>query len=571
MNSKELANTWMLNRRGEFRVFWLYVPAVIIYGLLANVGTPVLEVIWDMVFYKSLAFSLHNWSSFDLSKNQSVPPLYPAILSIGFFAKDYMTVEWIQSWINPALFFIGLFPLYRLARMFAESVSALVACLFYIFYPAVVYTQWSMSENLAAPLTLFLFWTAAVLLQADRPRWLAAVGFAVVIAALCLTRIQALLLCGFIGVWIPFRCLRTQKPIAPPLAGAVLAGLMVIGVWWWLGYLGVERNSPFYFELDKPGSPGSAVIASKFLTLMAAHGAALWIEGAFFLTPLLLGAWLVSILAPKTMTPIEREYALMAGWAVWLVVGFVALYYILREQHENWSIGLRYIFYFNYAALPLAVGFLSCFRLAKEDNQTPSGAWMIFSASILFSALIASGVLWTDVWPALSGHKTFFTNAPSLDFLAQLRSQGPWLGGGIFLLLSGFIITFWFSTKRFGLLLASVAMLYIQFATLEGAVVIRKAAAETLWGEGIHFFCDDIQNNKWGDVPLYCKEDFPFLVPNLYYWIQRPVGPVSDDSPALNPPYVLLTPGDWPTGELVFSHDGLNAYFVERLQAESSN
>ncbi|MDP8245539.1 MAG: hypothetical protein P9L94_15750 [Candidatus Hinthialibacter antarcticus] len=562
MNQNEIAKTCMLSRRGEFRVVLLYVPAVLIYGLLANVGTPVLEVIWDMVFYKSMAFSLHNWSSFDLSKNQSVPPLYPAILSVAFFAKDYLTVEFIQSWINPALYFIGLFPLYRLARMFADPVAALTACVFYLFYPAVVYTQWSMSENLAAPLTLFLFWAAAVLLQADRSRWLVAVGFAVVLAALCLTRIQALLLCGFIGVWVPFRCWRTKKPIAPPLVGALLSGLIVIGVWWGLGFLGVERNSPFYFDLEKPDALGAAAVASKFLTLLAAHGAALWVEGALLLTPILLGAWLVSILVPKCLTPLEREYALMIGWALWLIVGFVALYYILRAPYENWSIGLRYIFYLNHAALPLAVAFLGRFRLSKDDASVPGGASIIFSAVFLFAVLIASGVLWTDVWPALGAHKTFFTNAPSLDFLTQLRNEGPWVGGGILLLISALIVTLWFSTKRFGLVLAAVVMLYIQFATLEGAIGIRKAAAQTLWGESIHYFCDDIQHNKWGDVPLYCQEEFPFLIPNLYYWVQRPVGAAPADGSGINPPYVLLTPGEWSEGELVFAHGGLKAYFV---------
>lgn len=554
----------MLNRRGEFRVFWLYVPAVMIYGCMANIGTPVLEVIWDMVFYKGLAYSLHNWSTFDLSKNQSVPPLYPAILSVAFYARDFLTVEFIQSWINPILFFLGLFPLYRLSRLFVPPKQAIVACVFYVFYPAVIYTQWTMSENLAAPLTIFLFWFAALFLQSDRSRWALALGFAVVLAALCLTRIQSLLICGFIAAWVPFRCWRMKKPFLPPLGGAILSAPVVAGVWYWLGYLALERSSPFYFSLERPADSTFALEASKFLTMLAAHGAALWVEGALLLTPIVLGVWLVSILAPKHIAPIEREYALMLGWSAWALLIFVPIYYILRAPFEQWSIGLRYIFYVNHAAIPLAAAFLGRFRQSREENgSVRRGVGIQFAATLFFAILIAAGLLWTDVWTTLGNHKAFFTNAPSLDFLTQLRNEGPWIGGGVLLAISIVLITFWFSTRKVGLVIAAIAMLYIQFATLEGAVGIRKAAAQTLWGESIHHFCEDLADQKWGDVPLYCKEEFPFLIPNLAYWLHYPVGVVDDANPVPNPPYLLLTPEEWPQGELVFSESGLQAYFVK--------
>ncbi len=552
-----------ISARGELRVILLYVPAVIVYGLLANVGMPVLEVIWDMVFYKALAFSLYHWSTFDLSQNQPVPPLYSAILSLGFFAKDYLTVEMVQSWINPAMYFLGLFPMYWLARNFTSTNSSLFACLVYVFYPAVVYTQWSMSENLSAPLTLCVFWAALELLKAEKPRWGVALGLAIVMAALCLTRIQALLLCGFVGLWLPFRCWRTNKPFAPPLVGAILSGALVIAVWGWLGFLSVQQNSPFYFNLERPESSALSEIASNFLTYLAAHGAALWIEGGLILTSVLLGAWLVAILAPSSLTTIEREYALLIGWALLLVVGFVSLYYILRAPYENWSIGLRYIFYFNHAAVPLAVALVSRFHRIESDHTLPEGGWKLLVAAVSISMLIAAGTLWTGVWPALSSHKAFFTNAPSLDFLAQLRSQGPIVGGGVLAAISCILLVLWFSTWRPGMIAFAIILLYIQFATVEAAIGIRKAAAETLWGEAIHYFCDDYQNNKWRNLPIYCHEEFPFLVPNLNYWIQAKVFAVPDDRAVMPDSYVLVTPNDWPTGELVFSHQGLKAFLIE--------
>ncbi len=140
------------NRQGEFRIFWLYISAVFLHGVCANWHPPILEVIWDMVFYKNLAYGLHHISSFDLQRHFPVPPLYPLLISPVFFASDYQMVERLLSWINPAMYFLGLYPAYGYARSILNPRQSAWVCVLYALYPSAIYSQWTMSENLAAPL-----------------------------------------------------------------------------------------------------------------------------------------------------------------------------------------------------------------------------------------------------------------------------------------------------------------------------------------------------------------------------------------------------------------------------------
>ncbi|MBI1390592.1 MAG: hypothetical protein GC154_19345 [bacterium] len=550
--------SWLTDSRKEYRVLWLYAAAVLIYGLLANVGTPVVEVIWDSVFYKTMAFQLHDWRHFDIQNNEMVPPLYPLALSFASFAKGYLTVETLIAWLNPALYFLGLFPLYRLTRRFVGPGESLSACCLYLFYPAAVFTQWTLSENLAAPLSMLMFWLAAIMLTEDRPNPLLGIALGLTMAASCLTRVQALCFCGAILLWLGVAVWRLKQPAWAWLL-AVLSGAGAwLGTCYAMGYFGLERDAAFYIQWDSPDWSNAAGLARTFFSILFAHAAGLWIEGGCLLFALLLAHVVISLFFPSRLPRAVREYGLLVGFTAFTALAGVAAYYILRERHEQWSVSVRYLFYLNQAFIPLAIWWLA--RLPRITVGDRFVIALVYAASV---ALLAAMLFGTDVWSVLSRSHEYFTNAPSLDFMSQIDHEGAMTGALLFGAISLIAGIFWLSSRSAGYVILAALLFYLQGAALDQAMNMRRLAADTLWANGIHSFCHEYESGKWRDYPVYCEEDFEFIRPNLLYWIDLNTAPWPEDSPPAPPFYLLTTQPHDGLGALLFDRDGLRLYFAQ--------
>lgn len=543
---------------GEHRIGLIYLPAVIVYSLIANIGLPVVEVIWDMVFYKNLSYELYFASTFALADAlHPMPPLYPLLLAPAWSAGDYLTVEIIQSLINPALYFLGLFPLYRLCRALAGPDKALLGCVLYVFYPAVIYTQWMMSENLAAPLAITAFWLAFLILSNEKNCWKASLGFGVVMAALCLTRMQSFALGGAILAWLAWRCWRQKRSLWPLFAALIVWLTIVFGVWASMGYIGAGESSPFYFDLEAPegSSPLDALI--NWAKIALAQAAGLWIEGGLWLVPLSLGASLIAVAAPSKLEPGEREYAKLVGMTFAIMCAAAALYYVLRSPYEDWSISTRYLFYVNQASIPLAVLWL---------GRRPGGA-LGWCAAIVVAAALCGTLFGDGVWQALGGSHTFFTNAPSLDFMTQLKRQTPAVGAAILGGAAFIAISAWILSIRAGALVACGLLTFVQLAALDHAMEMRSESARLLWGRGIHAFCDELEAGRWSDAPIYCDEAFPYISPSIHYFTQRGMFAWPEDGLEPPAPYLLVTANPRDGLAPVFDEHGLRAYWIEPRSA----
>lgn len=547
----------LFNSRGEFRVVALYIPAVLLYGLLANIGVPVVEVIWDMVFYKAMAFALGDPTTFDLRKIYPMPPLYPALLSIAhWLVSSYRAIEFVQSWLNPLIYFLGLFPLYHLSRWLLAPKQAALACVLYVIYPASVYTQWSLSENLAAPLSLWAALLFASLLLSEKPRFRDGAWLGLVMALMALTRIQAIVMCAALLGWIGYRFWRLKRDPAPLFLAYGAAITLVILVWGGMGYLSDARSSPFYFDLTAPTSSAEYSAFPLFWTLIAAHWAGLWIEGGLLIAALLLAHPIIAYARPSALSRSARELGLMSAVVAWVLIVFVGFYYVLRQPYEDWSISLRYTFYANRMFIPVAVWWLG--RLPSLPTRE---RWMAAGSVFAAALLIWLAMLLPDVWTTLGDNRRFFTNAPALDFMSQLRNQGVWKGGGLLFGLATVILGLWFFTRRVGFIILAIAMLYVHAAAVDMAFSIRQKAVETLGARAIHEFCAKLETGEWSDIRIYCKEDFPYLRPNLSYWVDRFTYEWPTQAPYPAPPFLLLTWTPHDEGELVFERDPIRAYY----------
>ncbi|MBN2326423.1 MAG: glycosyltransferase family 39 protein [Candidatus Omnitrophica bacterium] len=543
------------NRRGEFRLLLLYIPAVALTGVFANLRAPVLEIVWDMVFYKGLAFGLHHFSTFDLNRHFPMPPLYPFLISPGFFASDYLTVEMIQSWINPALYFLGLYPLYAYARRFLDPSASLFVCLLYLLYPAAAYTQWSMSENLAAPLALCVMLYAMRLLTDPRPRMRdgALLGFA--IAGLVLTRIFLIVFCAAALFWVANRTARRDRDPSPVLMAFSTAFSLVVFSWWQLGYFTNHGPSLVYADFNQ--NPLPSLLAS-FFAIFSAHWTGLWLEGGLLITGLVVVQWLIAILFPQQRDPAFKEAVQMILFLYAACTVVVAWYYVKRMGFEPWSISLRYIFYLNLVSLPAVVAALGVLRRASRSTRLFHLGF--YTAIVL---IFSAGFLIPASWAKFSDPAAFFSNAPSLDFLYQIRNEGAWAVFGFLAGLSCLAGAVSLFSPRAGFLLLAGFLLYLQLSTFDQVDKVRRRAVQDSFAMEIHDLCRQIQMGKWEGLTLYCDDNIPLLVPNLYYWVNRPAGPWPEDGPRPRPPYLLVSRTDYPGGRLEFESGELKVYLFE--------
>lgn len=547
------------NRQGEFRLLWLYVPAVLIHGIAANWRPPILEVIWDMVFYKGLAYGLHHIGSFSLNHHFPMPPLYPLLISPGFFAPNYLAAEFIQSWINPAVYFLALYPAYRYARTILDPRQSAWVCLMYALYPSAVYTQWSMSENLAAPLAMWILILASRLLTDESPRMREGTWLGIAVACLALTRIFPIVFCAAVILWIAYRTARRNRYPAPILMAFSLSLTLAVTVWWLMGYLAYKSPSMVYANFNQ--QPLREAV-SQFAPIFAAHWTGLWIEGGLLIAALLFVQWSASFFSFHEKKNESLSEIIQLVFFINLVLASAAaVYYTKRIGLEPWSVSLRYIFYANLASLPVAVSAMGKLRGANWRIRFAYGG-LLAAAILLFSITFAI----SEAWQKLADSHAYFSNAPSLDFLYQIRNEGALTA---FLTLAGisFVAGILFlSTRRVGAILLCIFLFYFQASAMEHLQMTRARAIREQDVVEIHDFCKQLELGKWKDVTIYCEEgvNYPHLIPNLIYWVQRGSGNLPPEDPRPPLPYLLLTKLKHADGEQVFESGELRAYLFEK-------
>ncbi len=544
------------NKRNEFRLIWFYIPLVVMHGIISNLHTPILEVVWDSVFYKSLAFGLHNISSFDLNKHFPVPPFYPFLISVGFFAPDYLTVELIQSWINPAIYFLGLFPMYAYSRRMLKPSDAVFVCLIYAIYPSAAYTQWTMSENLAAPLVIWSALSVSRILTDQRPRVRDGAFLGMAIAGLILTRIFLIVYCATALGWVVYRTVKHERDPAPPLMAFGMAFSITITAWWQLGYFTREGTQLLYASFNNDALPSSFAL---FVSIFSAHWTGLWLEGGLLITGFMIVHWLVAWLLPDKLTQTSREITYFAFITAIALTVTVAVYYVKRMGIEPWSISLRYIFYINLICLPIFAASLGALHKASRNERI-----LRIGALIIIIPLLAASLLIPEAWSKLSNNHEFLANAPSLDFIYQMRNMGAlnackYLIGAS--LIGGIICLF---CKRTGMVISVVIILFIQLSAVDFIMQTRTTAIETYLANEIHDFCREVEQKKWGDTLIYCEENGVQLLSNMNYWLNHPAGAIKVGGDLPPAPFLLLTVHEHEGDELVFQSGKLKAYLYEK-------
>lgn len=547
-------NPFAWDRQDEFPIIWLYISAVFLHGVCANWHPPILEVVWDMVFYKNLAYGLHHISSFELQRHFPVPPLYPLLISPVFFASDYLMAEWLLSWINPAMYFLGLYPAYWYARSILNPRQSAWVCLLYALYPSAIYTQWTMSENLAAPLVMWAMALSVRLITDERPRMRDGTWLGIVLAAVALTRVLLIVTCAALILWIAYRTFRRNRYPAPILMAFGLSVAIPVTVWWQLGYFTNKGPSLVYATFT---SQPFHTLLNMFLTILAAQGTGLWLEGGLIVTVLIGLKWLTTLRDSGDVASREREVAQLVFFLLATLWIAVSAYYVKRTEIEPWSVSLRYIFYGNLIGLPLVVAMQGVLREAGVGKRISYSILLL-----VFIALFGVSLSIPESWQKIRESHEYFTNAPSLDFLYQIRNGGSGFALGFLASVSFLLGIIFLGTRRAGAVLLCLALAYLQFSALDYTQYIRQRAWVNQDVSGIHDFCHEIQAGKWKDLTIYCEESdqAPFLMPNLLYWVQRASGYLPPETPRPNPPYLLLTTKKHGDGELAFQSGNVRAY-----------
>lgn len=556
-----MASSFFYNKQGEFRLFWFYIPAVLLHGLIAVWRPPVLEIIWDMVFYKGMAYGLHHFSQFRLSDHFSVPPLYPWLISPAFFASDFLTTAFIQNWINPAVYFLGIYPAYYYSRSMLDPRQSALVCLLYVFYPSAVYSQWLMSENLAAPLVMWIMALAVRLLNDESPRMREGTWLGIAVACLALTKVSLLVYCAAVILWIAYRTALRDRYPAPILMAFSLSITIVITVWWLLGYLAYKANSIVYTEFtDLPLHDA----ISHFFPIFSAQWTGLWIEGGLIVTTLLFAQWALNFFFSKEKDDSFREIVQVVALITFLVVTAISVYNTKRTGITPWSVSLRHIFYVNLISLPVAVASIDRIRSESRTRKIAYCAFLVV-AILLCSVSFAA----PEAWQKLANSHAFFSNAPSLDFLYQLRKEGALAAWAV---LAGISLCLGFSfpyLRRVGVWIVCILMIYIQSAALEQVINNRVRAIRDLYVTELHDFCKQLKLGKWKDITIYCEatDDHPYLATNLNFWVQRSAGNLPPNAPRPSLPYLLLTISPHTDGELVYESGVLKAYlYAKKIQ-----
>ncbi|MDX9754314.1 MAG: glycosyltransferase family 39 protein [bacterium] len=541
--------------QGEFRLLWLYIPMVLFHWVFHNWYMPALEIVWDSVFYKTLASGLFHITRFDLRDYFPMPPLYPLVLAPAFFAASYQAVELIHSLINPALYFLGLFPFYLYARMIFGVRGSVALCFLFAAYPGCVFSQWTMSENLAVPLVLWSFWLTLRLLGTDTPQVKHGAWLGLALAGILLTRIFLIVFCFAILSWLLYKTVRCKRDWRPVGAALGVTGFVVFGVWWGLGYISLPGTSLLYADFNQ-----ESVVASigRFSMVFLAHWTGLWLEGGLLVLPALLTGWGMLRLGYAPVNRTVREGLALAVWILLVLTVSVAGFYVKRWGIEPWSVSLRYIFYSNLIALPLALSGFGAH--AAEDHQQRRR--YIFSASVAV-LLCAAGFLIPEGWDKLINNHDYAANAPSLDFLYQFRNEGVWFSFFVLSLLGGGMLAAGRISRKAGGAILGVCVLYIQLCALDYIATNRFNLYTYFDGKDIHALCAQLEAGNWEGIEIYHGQEIPYLDPNLHYWINHSSTLLPENYAELPRPFLFVGRYAVPGGRVVYDSGGLRVLLFE--------
>jgi hypothetical protein len=528
--------------------------------MLATVNLSIVDVYWDAVFYKTMAFGLADISTFELKRHIPVPILYPWFLSLGCHASSYEMVEWIHSWMNPAIYCCGLFPLYRLSRFFLDARSSVATCLLYLVYPASIYTQWTVSENLAIPLTLFAgAYSAAILVDDQSFRW-NGILLGIILAALALTRIQSLVIVLVILGWLWFRLRRMNACLLSWFQAGLIFFVLVALVWFGLGYVSWKGVFVIYSNVNHEQVHGIGAILGTFVNRFVTHWTALWLEGALLIPPLALFLLFRSFIFQEWESRPRNEIMLLLFIISLVIVVSIAAYRVLRAGLEPWSVSLRHVCYVNYLFLPLAVSAMGqCNRFPFTEIIK---RWLLLLA---LTAVLGIGFFCSEAWEGLTHNFRFFSNSPSLDFMQQLSNTAPWLADLFLLVLAAVLGLGCLYSRRWGIVLLTGLLFYIQASAFDYMYEDQSYSIRVMNVKGIHDFCAQLDAGRWKQIPIFCHEDHrvQYLVPNLLYWVYRRSNVLPNESSRPQLPYLFLTFNEQEEGELVFLSGKLRAYFYK--------
>lgn len=545
----------LISRKEAFYLLWLYITAVTFHGWFATKDVFIIDVLWDSVFYKHLAFGFADWRSFALHNHFPIPPLYPFLLSFGVIHQDYLLTETIQSWINPVLYFSGLFPVYYLARLTMPMRYGILSALIYIAYPSGVYAQWTLSENLAYPVSLWCFYFAAKsLIHSQFTRYDAA-AFGLICAANLLTRIQSVAFVFPLLAWCLWRRWRKKQPIA----NSVYAALGGFSLWFLalyvLGYFQSKGDWFLYSSTDAALKHSIWNYVLIFLNRFFSHWTALWVEGGFLLPSVPLAGLITSKFDLIACNQQKRE--LLLGWFLISVclVGSISFYRVLRVDEEVWSVSLRHLSYVNLWAVPLAI-----MLIAEMDK--PKYSAILFAVIIAANIVLSGAFFLPEAWEGFTRPETYFANAPSMDILDQFEQTGPFLSSLLFIMTAGLLIGFSIRFSVSGIICWIIFLLYIYGCSMDFVNDDRLYAIQHHRYQSVHEFCSQVQAGRWKNYKIYCVEEtqHQLLRPNLLYWLNIQCNLLSYDASKPKPPYLLITFREDQQGELVFQSGKLKAY-----------
>lgn len=545
----------ILQSNKEFHPIWFYVPAVLLYWLFDNRQTPVLEIVWDSVFYKDLAYAFFHFSTFDIRQHFPMPPLYPILLSPAFLISTFQGVELMQSFINAALYFSGLFPFYYYARLFLSTRDSAGVCLLYILYPGSIFSQWTMSENLAVPLVITVFYLAVRLSIAENPSRKEAIALGISLAAVLLTRIFLLVFCISILGWLFLTFFRARKPLQPLWTALGTACLSVLFLWWSLGYLSIQGQSLLYADFNT--TPMLSLI-NRSAMIFVSHWTGLWLEGGLILPLFLIGQRARFHFQNSQNYPGLRESTLLLFWVAIGFTAAVAAFYTKRIGIEPWSISLRYIFYINILCLPIAVSAFGKFRtMSRKDRLT---FFLGIGVTVVFCSI---AFYIPEAWDKLRTNHDYAANAPSLSFLYQMRGKG-YLLVSISLMTAGIILCLLSTlSRRAGYFLLAILLIYIQARAFDYLTDNRKYQAEQFHNKDIAAFCASLEAGNWKNISIYHGNEFIYLDPNLHYWVNRASSLLPEKYEKIPRPFLFVSLYYLPGSKIVFESGQVKAMLVE--------
>ncbi len=553
--------SFFFSKKREIRLLYLYGLAVFVHGYFANVNLPIVDVYWDVVFYKTMAFGLADLAHFELKNHIPVPILYPFLLSFGCYAESYRMIEWIHSWMNPAIYFLGFFPLYHLSRFLLNAKQSAAVCVLFLFYPSVIYTQWTVSENLAIPLTLFSAYYAIRFLVCEKPSRSDAIFLGIGLAALVLTRVQAVVIAAAVIGWILMRRWIQGKNVSRPILACTIAVLLIFCVWWGVGYLSMDQASFIYSEVNENSIDNPQQFFSSYFNRFLTHWTALWLEGALLVPALALFLLLNIWFFREPISQNHREMIYFLFIVSFAVVASIAWYRVMRIGIEPWSVSLRHVCYSNLLLLPVSV-----YAVGRYSTMTFPHflrRLLMYLAIIIF---LVCGFFFREAWDGLTHCQRYFCNSPSLDYMRQFSRTSVLAAGIFFLILSLCLGALCLRNRRWGLFVMVGLLLYIQGSEYDYMLEDQQFTLQVMNIEDVHRFCEQLEKGRWKGIPIYCQEDnrVQYLVPNFRYWLNRRANPLPDENSPPEKPYLYFTFEEQETGELVFRSGKARAYLYKK-------